>query len=232
MIITRSDTAGQMIRVVWIDESRYMPIVVDEAQYMPMNTTITTSNTASTIWTGWCDNMTHTTTSATANSVWAVWTGSSTTTSVYPLPRRVVETPEQAAQRSADRERWRAEQEARIALERRITAEASARAEQLLLGVLSAEQRETYQRARHIIVIGRSGRRYRVRRGRVGNVDVIGRNGHIESRLCAHPGVWTPEADVVLAQLLHLQHDDDAFCRTANVHHVLTQEGQILPALQ
>ena len=201
------------------------------------STITTTATSGTTVWFDWCANTTHTTatTTATANSIWAIWSTAATGSNLVAVRSgnpRVVETAEQIRERAESLQRYRAEQAERAALERRIAEEANARAEQLLLGVLSAEQRETYQRARHIIVTGRSGRRYRVRRGRVGNVDVIGRNGHIESRLCAHPGVWTPDADVMLAQLLHLQHDDDEFCRTANRHQVLTDEGRILPALQ
>lgn len=199
-------------------------------------TTMTATN--STVWTSWIENpgtqTAATTLTTAANAVWTIWTGATAATSI--IGRRaggvVAETAEQMAARLANMERLRAERAERAALERRIAEEANARAEQLLLAVLSAEQRETYHRGRYIIVIGRSGRRYRVRRGRVGNVDVIGRNGHIESRLCAHPAVWTPEQDVMLAQMLHLQHDDDEFCRTANVHRVLADEGRILPPLQ
>lgn len=202
-----------------------------------MTTATTTTSTG--VWAGWLDNPTHTctSTSATAQMVWTAWSTTPTATATTATFTRnqaraaLVLTPEQRAEQGARLARIRAEQAERNAVEQRIATEANARAEVLLLAMLNAEQRETYQRARHIIVVGRSGRRYRVRRGRIGNVDVIGRDGHIESRLCAHPGIWTPDPDVMLAQLLHLQHDDDAFCRTANVHEVLSNEGRILPPL-
>jgi hypothetical protein len=216
-----------VISRVWIDESEF---------YMPFaSSTPTITSTASTTWNTWVGNTIHTTTSTTATRIWTTWSTAAThhDTIVMHHPARppVRLTPEQTRERAAAIERLRAEQAQRAAVERQVAQEANARAELLLVGMLTAEQRETYSQARFIIVIGRSGRRYRVRRGRVGNIDVIGPNGHIESRLCAHPGIWTPDPDVMLAQLLHLQHDDDAFCRTANVHEVLSNEGRILPPL-
>jgi hypothetical protein len=213
---------------VWIDGiETFMPMPFESTS------TMTTTSTAST-WNTWVGNTIHTTTSTTATRIWTTWaspTSGTETIIVHHAQQPVPLTPEQTRERAAAIERLRAEQAQRSAVERQVALEANARAELLLVGMLTAEQRETYSQARFIIVVGRSGRRYRVRRGRVGNVDVIGPNGHIESRLCAHPGIWTPDPDVMLAQLLHLQHDDDAFCRTANVHEVLSNEGRILPPL-
>jgi hypothetical protein len=62
-------------------------------------------------------------------------------------------------------------------------------------------------------------------------VDVIDRAGRIESRLCCHPHIWCPNEDTLAAQLLHLQHDEDAFVRMANAHPAPDIGQIVLPAL-
>ena len=77
---------------------------------------------------------------------------------------------------------------ARLYEEEKIKREAAEkRGEQLLLDNLSKKERIEYLEKQHVIVHGRTNR-YRIRRGRTGNVDVIGRDGRITHRLCAHPG--------------------------------------------
>lgn len=176
-------------------------------------------------WQTWVNCTTHTATTNT-DIMWHLW-HSTTGSIVVERPRRYVapaETPQEWAAREARREQFQREQRERMAAQAKQRDEAAERARALLVGVLSEAQRQMFEAHRWIVVKGRSGRLYRVRRGSVGNVDVLDNTGNVLHRLCAHPHIWTPDEDVMLAQLLHLQHDDDAFCRVANLHPVLARE--------
>jgi hypothetical protein len=171
-------------------------------------------------------------TNDTSNRAWTQWTNG-TASNIYVPQRqfeRHVETPAQHAALEARAAQYRREQAARSALEAKIREEAQQRAEALLLGVLSAPQRQQYARDRWLLVRGRSGRLYRVRRGRVANVDVLDANGVVLHRLCCHPPGDMPDEDVMIAQLMHLTYNDDTFCRKANVHPLLAPERVALPA--
>lgn len=103
-----------------------------------------------------------------------------------------------------------------------IRQEAHARAKTLLVSFLSAEQRQQFELGEGIIVVGKSGTRYRIRQGHVGNVDVLRKgDNYVVQSLCFHPSNDNelPVYDTMLAQMLHLQHDDAAARRIANVHH-------------
>lgn len=93
------------------------------------------------------------------------------------------------------------------------------RAQQLLESRLSAEQRTELAQHGYFHVVGSRGRRYRIRaQGVNGNVEWVDNDGVVLGRLCAHPSGSLPHADYWLAQMLALQHDEDAFLRVANVH--------------
>lgn len=183
------------------------------------------TSTATSIWNTWVSECTHTTTSATADEIWVTWCTTPTSAVIYPL------SPTAAERAAIEEPQYVREQAARAATERRIAAEAEKRAEELLLAILTEEQRRTYRAHRYVVVEGRSGRRYRVRRCRVGNVDVVDRRGMIESRLCCHPAVWCPDQDTMAAQLLHIQHNEDDFVRRANYHAPPDRGQQVLQPL-
>lgn len=91
------------------------------------------------------------------------------------------------------------------------------RAEQLLRKYLSREQR------RELVVEGRfhvqSGdRRYRISKGRIGNVEWVDREGDVLQRYCCHVRDMVPTYDNLLAQMLLLIHDERRFIETANIH--------------
>jgi hypothetical protein len=104
----------------------------------------------------------------------------------------------------------------------RSRVEASNRADDLLLSMLSPEQRESYFLNNHFEVIGSCGNRYRIREGVSGNIDWLDdETGEVKGRLCAHPTMerdWLPVQDVAVAQLLALTTDEMSFVRVANVH--------------
>jgi hypothetical protein len=178
------------------------------------------------IWGSWCNDGTTVTSTTTNSTVWTTWC-SGTTTSSTPLRAWQEET----AEVRAARERMHAEATARLQEEQRKRKEAEERAEKLLVENLSLRQRLEYEKDKSFIVHGTRDRRYRIRPGRQGNVDVIGRDGRIQHRLCAHPSVDVPNADTMLAQKLHLELDDDAFVRVANRHAAYDNARPVLPAL-
>lgn len=102
---------------------------------------------------------------------------------------------------------------------------AAERARQLFLSHLSPEQRDQYDRDRSIIVVGQSGRRYRIRDNPNGsvnaNIDVLraGNDNVVDYRLCAHCRLGTvPHHDHLLTQKVHLELAEDAFVQRANRH--------------
>lgn len=91
-------------------------------------------------------------------------------------------------------------------------------AENLLLSVLDEQQRRDWaERGCFYVRVG--PRRYRIRRGRVGNIDLVDEQGETLERYCAHPQQAVPDADTAVAQMLHLKYDEQRFIGLANVHY-------------
>lgn len=88
----------------------------------------------------------------------------------------------------------------------------------LLLRLMSPEQRQQFRQSGSFYVVGGStGVLYRIRSGKIANIDVLRDESRVKWRLCAHPkGV--PMYDVMAAQLLHLQDPltEKRFLRHAN----------------
>lgn len=194
-------------------------------------------------WVAW-NGTTYGTTSTTNNLTWEMWSSSTTgsTASCNTTTSTVTwvqpnwtswntdyeETAEQRAAREqarAERERQRAEANARYAAEeaerQAVRERASARAQGLLLSLLSDEQAASYREHGWFEVRGSSGRRWRIRnRGQSGNVDLMPEIGEErDMTFCAHPPGSLPAADAHVAQMLALVTDDEAFERVANVHY-------------
>ena len=95
---------------------------------------------------------------------------------------------------------------------------AADRAELLLLGYLTREQRNTYRYCRWFIVRGQSGRRYSIsaKDALYYNVTELDSYGQIVSRLCAHAAANIPMSDHLLTQKLMLEHHEAEFWRVAN----------------
>lgn len=166
-----------------------------------------TSSTTAT-WTTWTTTLSANTT--VTSTVWMHWTDP-------PAPQL---TDEEIAARHAERVEQRRVKEAAEAAVR-------ARAEETLRAVLDAEQWASWEREKHFELITQSGRRYRIRRGVSGNVRLI-EDGAEREALCAHPPTSVqdddgrhlgrlPMEDVVIAQVLALQTDEEGFRRTANI---------------
>lgn len=109
------------------------------------------------------------------------------------------------------------EHEANRAREREF--EANDRAQALLLGYLNESQRAELAVHQSFTVCGKSGRRYRIKRGAcmIGNVEVLHENGAVLYRLCAHDRQYgTPLDDQLLAQKFYLEHHEEEFLTVAN----------------
>jgi hypothetical protein len=169
---------------------------------------------------------TSTASAITTSDTWQTWTTTTTSTTAGPWFQSAADsrTPEQIAH---DRERLRLAQEKQLAAAR----EADDKARALLESVLDGEELVAFRRDGHLIVNGRSGRRYRLRQGRTANIDVIGRDGRVLHRLCAHPDRTMPHLDIMLAQKLWLETDEAEFIRRANTHHTLAPGEPVLAAL-
>lgn len=109
------------------------------------------------------------------------------------------------------------------------TRRARRRATVLLGRHLDTTQRAQLREFGCFYVTGESGQRYRIRKGRVGNVDVLDGNNRVRHRLCCHPCDYTPDEDLMLAQALHLSANEAHFLATANVHRVLRPDEQQTP---
>ncbi|UUZ65220.1 hypothetical protein LP417_11755 [Polaromonas sp. P1-6] len=56
---------------------------------------------------------------------------------------------------------------------------------------------------------------YRIREGHSGNVDALDPSGRVVSRFCAHPFGRVPVYDVMLAQKLWIETDENMFLKKA-----------------
>ena len=161
---------------------------------------------------------------ATTSSSTASWTmdmkwswNMSTTRTLYTINNVNHRSAEIDAAHALDHAARRARSEARSAA--RVVARD--RADELLLSILSPEQRATYQDSGEFLVVGSAGGLYVIRRGVSGNISWIDQDGNVGGVLCAHPTMrdgWMPDQDVAVSQLLALTTDEPAFVAVANVH--------------
>jgi len=91
-------------------------------------------------------------------------------------------------------------------------AEAKARA--LLERALTPEQRRDLV-AGHCFYVKGQRYTYRIREGHSGNVDALDPSGYVVSRYCAHPLGRVPVSDVMLAQKLWIETDENMFLNEA-----------------
>ena len=164
-------------------------------------------------WQLW-NNSTSTYCTVTSNQLWEQWCTTTVTSgqgysNTYQYALREPTPEELAAQKQAEVKR----------------AKAKVRAKSLLDSVLTTEQRQYVERHGYIPVVGNRGRRYHIRTtgGASGNVVLVDEKDAVIGRFCAHPGAThdgrpIPTEDQFLAQLLHLQDDEDDFLRKANVN--------------
>ncbi len=177
-----------------------------------------------TVWVSWVDSATSgTTTSSAGDYVWATWATASTSSAtsgndwgLSPTPSRPAETEEQ---RQAKEER---EQQQRLARLEKREADGRAReaarqkAEELLRSSLDEQQLEQFNETKWFVVISQSGKRYRIRRDWIGNVDELNQDDRVIAKYCIHPRATIPVADSMLTQKLMLEADEARFTEIAN----------------
>ena len=101
---------------------------------------------------------------------------------------------------------------------------AEQRAKQLLWQTLSREQRrEMAEHGWFHIEVG--CRRYRFKKGRIGNVERVDDNGEVITRYCCHPIDMVPDYDTVLSQMMMIIHNEAEFLRVANVRYQRGENG-------
>lgn len=203
-------------------------IARQRAYSWPLTTTTSTTNGTDSIlfdpWPAWNETVTATTTAA----IWTTWTDTSTTTPtitgstayqirpVSYLRNIPPETPEQRAARHAEAQRRQAET-IRIEGERQLARQkAAALLEQHLSEPQRAQLREKGHFELDVISKGGERRRYRIKRGRHGNVHRLDEQGREVRRYCIHPLIQCPDEDTMLTQKLWLENDEELFLRTAN----------------
>lgn len=86
----------------------------------------------------------------------------------------------------------------------------------LLKSLLTDAERIELEQHSRITVTAQSGEVYRLAMGRSGNILRIKHNGPVE-KLCVHPIMDVPYADVLIAQKLLLENDEKEFRRLANI---------------
>lgn len=179
----------------------------------------TTSITASP-WVHWASNYTASTTATYANTIaatnttWSLWSsGVQTYRPAYVSPPP----PETEEQRAARRERAAA-YEAREQIRKAARRVAISKADALLESLLDDMQRAQLAQDSAFLLRSQSGKIYRLRKGRSGNVDEIDAEGRVVAVYCAHPALDVPDGDTVVAQKLMLEADEAAFLKIANRH--------------
>lgn len=210
-----------------------MPAYIDTTSSSTTSSSTTSTFSNQFIWSNWAagttSSMISTTSSTISTSTWTTWCSNSTqTTSVAQSFMSQVTPPPLTEEELQVRARQRAEQSIRQAEESAKRMVAEKRAEELLLENLSLRQRNEYLKDQYFVVHGLK-HRYRVRKGRTGNIDVVAKDGKVLHRLCAHPGDSVPDCDTMLAQKLSLEVAEDDFLLMANVHRTYDNRQVLEP---
>lgn len=215
---TDTTTAANVIWRTWVTTTTGSTSTIPG-----MDTSVTTITAGSHdhIWQVWTGGTASTTSITTAtDAVWANWVTVGSTSanwsSVRPAGQPVRsfhETPEMVA----ERERRAAEARRVQAAAERERAVAEERATQLLVSVLSEEQRRDFAAYGHFFVDAPSGRRYRIDKGRSGNVKVVDKAGQWSESLCIHQQDYVPVPDTMLMQKLLIETAEAEFRAVANI---------------
>lgn len=158
------------------------------------------------------------TTSASTEECWVTWVDASGGALVVQTEEL---TPEQMRESEERMDAIREETRLRVAADakkREEKKEASDRALELLIGALSERQLDEWERTKRFTVEGKSGAKYRIKKGRQVNIEELHKNGQVKRKLCAHPEMAVPDYDTVLAQKLWLEHREEQFLKVAIVH--------------
>lgn len=109
---------------------------------------------------------------------------------------------------------------------------AQRRARRLLLSCLSQRQQKEYRETQAFTVVGSRGQRYLIKKGRQHNVFRIGERGQSELEFCITLDASLPDEDVMLAQKLLLEVDEEEFFRRSNVWRLTPRRDLIHSAVR
>ena len=191
------------------------------------------------IWRQWCESsasvtagdgnwfMTnypevHTMGTSSTNQVWTIWAAQNATViAASATPSRQEQMIARARARFSPEEhalelaacqyydrRYEEEKAKRVLAEKK--------AEILLRQLLTPEQQETLDQKK-CFYLHSGGKKYRIERGRTGNVKLVDERDQVLESYCIHPQVNCPDADTMLAQKLLIETDLEKFERVANV---------------
>jgi hypothetical protein len=207
----------------WVDTSATTTGSSDAVWDAWSTTTSATTASATDVWIQWVSGAVNGTTSATSNTItWSNWVdgveiGSHRSRRPHIEMGMSAEQRRQIAEERAEREaRWAAEREE----ERRKRAEADERAMDLLRSVLNDEQNEDLAKNDYFFVKAKSGRLYRIDKGRSGNVKVVDPVTKVwQEKLCVHQQENVPYGDTMLMQKLLIETAEDIFRQYANIQN-------------
>lgn len=176
-------------------------------------------------------NQTNGTITAPNDSTWVYWNNSSTestsaSTDTWGPWVMGLHRDSQVYAWEPSEEEMRATEQRRVA---RVTA--ISEAEALLDMVLSDVQRKCFKKEDWFLVIGKSGKIYRIRRGRVGNIDLVSPEGRVLRTYCVHPKERLPNGDDLVTQMLYLENDDRLLTGMANVHRDYSRDEDAAPVI-
>lgn len=235
-------TGGSEITATWAywnDDANNKLIVTDatstaantwDSWSFTVDSGTATATTNDLTWTEW-NTGTNAVRVHTSDGSWSEWLRQHTNANHYReianppfIPYYPEETEEQKAQRVIREQ----QQELKRKDEELRRQKARLEALSLLDSILDDIQRETFAQEDWFLVIGKSGKIYRLRRGRVGNIDLISPEGKLLKTFCVHPTPMLPNGDDLVAQKLHLEHDDDALIRRSNTHRTYGEDAPVI----
>lgn len=186
-------------------------------------------------WTGWVTSAGAilTNASSTSSQIWRIWastTGSATSLNlpfgVGTLGATVAHAHAAATGRQINARMSPEERALHEDYERRTFAAAAEqeaarkiageKAEVLLRSMLTAEQQHDLEHKRCFYLYS-GGKKFRIDRGRTGNVKLVDDKDQVVESYCIHPQSDCPDADTMLAQKLLLETDRETFERVANI---------------
>jgi hypothetical protein len=179
---------------------------------------VTTPCNSLSLWAGW--NEAYVTAAGSANNVatvtlndycqaaWPAWNQIYVADATGSGHVTYTPVPETQEQEQARQDSYTAQVKAR--------QEAAAKAEILLLSFLTEEQKAQYKQSGYFETLSNDNKRYRIKKGRSGNVKELNDQGREVYSFCGHPAEAVPDQDTMLVQLLMLTTDAEAFRRIAN----------------
>lgn len=179
-------------------------------------------------WGGWNVQ----TSASTTDDTWSGWNTNPSNVRVFqrqyqqqwPTRQETVEERDARVQRELQLRQQREERRVQQTAELKA---ARTEAKALLDSLLSEIQRQSLEEEGWFIVIGKSGKIYRLRKGRVGNIDQLDEEGRVVTTLCSHPGPYLPNADDLVAQKMFLETDDEYVRQNANVRRPFV-DGKVI----